>query len=83
MWSAPLSALIIAYFLYIEAGYAGLIGIAAVFVVVPIQCEFLTPLLEIYATENINLKSCKILFIFSFFQHIRANYRPSFDYKLP
>lgn len=40
MWSAPLSALIIAYFLYIEAGYAGLIGIAAVFIVVPIQCEF-------------------------------------------
>ncbi|XP_003699290.2 ATP-binding cassette sub-family C member 4 isoform X1 [Megachile rotundata] len=37
MWSAPLSALIIAYFLYTEAGYAGLIGIAAVFVVVPIQ----------------------------------------------
>ncbi|XP_031835587.1 putative multidrug resistance-associated protein lethal(2)03659 isoform X2 [Nomia melanderi] len=37
MWSAPLSALIIAYFLYIEAGYAGLIGIVAVFVVVPIQ----------------------------------------------
>ena len=37
MWSAPLSALIVAYFLYVEAGYAGLIGIAAVFVVVPIQ----------------------------------------------
>ncbi|XP_051158018.1 ATP-binding cassette subfamily C member 4-like [Leptopilina boulardi] len=37
MWSAPLSALIIAYFLYYQAGYAGLIGIAAVFVVVPIQ----------------------------------------------
>ncbi|XP_076290649.1 ATP-binding cassette sub-family C member 4 isoform X2 [Lasioglossum baleicum] len=37
MWSAPLSGLIIAYFLYTEAGYAGLIGIAAVFVVVPIQ----------------------------------------------
>ncbi|XP_017890591.1 multidrug resistance-associated protein 4-like [Ceratina calcarata] len=37
MWSAPLSAIIIAYFLYTEAGYAGLIGIAAVFVVVPIQ----------------------------------------------
>ncbi|KAK9297340.1 hypothetical protein QLX08_008913 [Tetragonisca angustula] len=37
MWSAPISALIIAYFLYNEAGYAGLIGIAAVFVVVPIQ----------------------------------------------
>ncbi|XP_043486928.1 ATP-binding cassette sub-family C member 4-like isoform X2 [Polistes fuscatus] len=37
MWSAPLSALIIAYFLYTEAGYSGLFGIAAVFVVVPIQ----------------------------------------------
>lgn len=37
MWSAPLTTLIIAYFLYNEAGYAGLIGIAAVFVVVPIQ----------------------------------------------
>ncbi|XP_076243243.1 ATP-binding cassette sub-family C member 4 [Calliopsis andreniformis] len=37
MWSAPISALIIAYILYTEAGYSGLIGIAAVFVVVPIQ----------------------------------------------
>ncbi|XP_043529381.1 ATP-binding cassette sub-family C member 4-like [Frieseomelitta varia] len=37
MWSAPLSALIVAYFLYNEVGYAGLIGIAAVFFVVPIQ----------------------------------------------
>ncbi|KAL6254635.1 hypothetical protein P5V15_013942 [Pogonomyrmex californicus] len=37
MWSAPLSALIVAYILYQEVGYAGLIGIAAIFVVVPIQ----------------------------------------------
>ncbi|XP_012058533.1 PREDICTED: probable multidrug resistance-associated protein lethal(2)03659 [Atta cephalotes] len=37
MWSAPLSALIVAYILYQQVGYAGLIGIAAVFVVVPIQ----------------------------------------------
>ena len=37
MWSAPLSALIIAYFLYTEAGYAGFIGIGAVFLVVPVQ----------------------------------------------
>lgn len=37
MWSAPISMLIIAYFLYTEAGYSGLIGIAAVSVVVPIQ----------------------------------------------
>ncbi|XP_011301174.1 probable multidrug resistance-associated protein lethal(2)03659 [Fopius arisanus] len=37
MWSAPLSAIIIGYFLYVEAGYAGILGIAAVFIVVPIQ----------------------------------------------
>ncbi|XP_011494146.1 PREDICTED: multidrug resistance-associated protein 4-like [Ceratosolen solmsi marchali] len=37
MWSAPLSALVIAYFLYHAAGYAGIIGIIAVFIVVPIQ----------------------------------------------
>lgn len=41
MWSAPLSALIIGYILYTEAGLAGVIGIAAVFIVVPIQCESL------------------------------------------
>lgn len=39
MWSAPLSALVVAYILYREVGYAGIIGIAAVFVVVPLQCE--------------------------------------------
>ncbi|XP_034942392.1 probable multidrug resistance-associated protein lethal(2)03659 isoform X1 [Chelonus insularis] len=37
MWSSPLSGLIIAYFLYDEAGYAGIIGLLAVFIVVPIQ----------------------------------------------
>ncbi|XP_039312865.1 probable multidrug resistance-associated protein lethal(2)03659 isoform X2 [Solenopsis invicta] len=37
MWSAPISALIVAYILYREVSYAGLIGVAAIFVVVPIQ----------------------------------------------
>ncbi|XP_014299326.1 ATP-binding cassette sub-family C member 4 isoform X1 [Microplitis demolitor] len=37
MWSAPLTTLIIGYFLYTEAGYAGIFGIGAVFIVVPIQ----------------------------------------------
>ncbi|XP_012536071.1 multidrug resistance-associated protein 4 isoform X2 [Monomorium pharaonis] len=37
MWSAPISALIVAYILYLEVSYAGLIGIAAIFVVVPLQ----------------------------------------------
>ncbi|XP_011700174.1 PREDICTED: probable multidrug resistance-associated protein lethal(2)03659, partial [Wasmannia auropunctata] len=36
MWSAPLSALIVAYILYREVNYAGLIGIAALLMVVPI-----------------------------------------------
>ncbi|KAJ8933694.1 hypothetical protein NQ314_013860 [Rhamnusium bicolor] len=37
MWIAPLSALIVMYFLYAEAGYAGALGIIPVFLVVPIQ----------------------------------------------
>ncbi|XP_029164697.1 probable multidrug resistance-associated protein lethal(2)03659 [Nylanderia fulva] len=37
MWSAPLSALIVATILYQQIGYAGLIGVAIVFVVVAIQ----------------------------------------------
>ncbi|CAD6221999.1 GSCOCT00005266001.2-RA-CDS [Cotesia congregata] len=37
MWSAPLTTIIIGYFLYTEAGYAGILGIGAVFIVVPIQ----------------------------------------------
>nr|XP_012230280.1 PREDICTED: probable multidrug resistance-associated protein lethal(2)03659 [Linepithema humile] len=37
MWSAPLCTIIVGYILYAEVGYAGLIGIAIIFVVVPIQ----------------------------------------------
>lgn len=37
LWSAPLVACIIGYFLYSEAGWPGLIGVAAVFFVVPFQ----------------------------------------------
>ncbi|XP_018561045.1 multidrug resistance-associated protein 4 [Anoplophora glabripennis] len=37
MWVAPTSALIVTYFLYTEAGYAGVLGIIPVFLVVPLQ----------------------------------------------
>ncbi|XP_014467791.1 PREDICTED: multidrug resistance-associated protein 4-like [Dinoponera quadriceps] len=37
MWAAPLSSLIVAYILYLEVGYPGLIGIGVIFTVVPIQ----------------------------------------------
>ncbi|GLV39331.1 uncharacterized protein CBL_20420 [Carabus blaptoides fortunei] len=37
MWAAPTISIIVAYFLWVEAGYAGLVGIATVFVVVPLQ----------------------------------------------
>lgn len=43
MWVAPTSALIVAYLLYDAAGYAGLIGIAPVFLVVPLQSNPETP----------------------------------------
>lgn len=37
MWVAPTSALIVMYFLYSEAGYAGALGIVPVFLVMPLQ----------------------------------------------
>lgn len=37
MWIAPTITCIVAYFLWVDAGYAGLVGIATVFVVVPLQ----------------------------------------------
>lgn len=37
MWTAPLLTLLVAVFLYREIGYPAFIGIAIVFVVVPIQ----------------------------------------------
>jgi len=39
MWSAPLCTIIVAYILYEQVGYTGLIGIIIIFVVVPIQCK--------------------------------------------
>jgi len=65
MWSSPLSALIVAYILYQEVSYPGLIGIAAVFVVVPIQCEFRVTIELVEMTHSktyakINLKYCAL-----------------------
>ncbi|PSN42283.1 Multidrug resistance-associated protein 4 [Blattella germanica] len=37
MWTAPLSALIVAYLLWTGAGYSALIGIGIVFLIVPLQ----------------------------------------------
>lgn len=40
MWTAPLMSIIVGYLLFIEAQWAGMIGIAIVFIVVPIQCKY-------------------------------------------
>ncbi|XP_045472553.1 ATP-binding cassette subfamily C member 4-like isoform X2 [Harmonia axyridis] len=37
MWAAPLSAMLVMFFLYINAGWAGLVGITPVFIVTPLQ----------------------------------------------
>lgn len=42
MWTAPLMSLVVGYLLFIEVGWAGMIGISIVFIVVPIQCEYYT-----------------------------------------
>lgn len=47
MWSAPLMTIIIGYMLWLEARWAGMIGIAVVFLVVPIQCRTQLSLLEL------------------------------------
>lgn len=39
MWSAPLFAIVVGYLLVVEVGWAGFVGILAVFLVVPIQCK--------------------------------------------
>lgn len=39
MWTAPLMSIVVGYLLFIEVGWAGMIGIAIVFIVVPIQCK--------------------------------------------
>lgn len=40
MWTAPLMALIVGYLLWVEIRWAGMVGIAIVFIVVPIQSKF-------------------------------------------
>ncbi|XP_050309256.1 ATP-binding cassette sub-family C member 4-like [Anthonomus grandis grandis] len=37
MWVSPLTTIIILYFMWVDAGWAGILGIVTVFVVVPIQ----------------------------------------------
>ena len=41
MWAGPLATLVVGYFLYYEVGYAGLVSIAAIFIVIPIQGNYL------------------------------------------
>lgn len=39
MWSAPIMTIIIGYFLWLEARWAGMIGLTVVVLIVPIQCK--------------------------------------------
>lgn len=39
MWSAPLMTIIIGYFLWQEAKWAGIIGLAVIFFIVTVQCN--------------------------------------------
>lgn len=40
MWTSPLLALIVGILLWYEVRWAGLVGIAVVFIIVPIQCKY-------------------------------------------
>lgn len=39
MWSSPLIAIIVTYILWLEARWAGMIGLAVVFSIVVLQCK--------------------------------------------
>lgn len=39
MWVAPLMCIVIAYLLWLEVRWAGLIGLCIIFIVVPLQCK--------------------------------------------
>lgn len=73
MWSAPLFAIVVGYLLWREVGYAGFVGIVAVFLVVPIQCKYCV----------LNSYSTKITIISLPLQHTRANCRPAFACEPP
>jgi hypothetical protein len=75
MWSAPLSALIIAYFLYHAAGYAGIIGIIAVFIVVPVQGIFTTTTLHIQIIHYLMIMHFDL---FAPYPHYKINWRNIF-----
>ncbi|XP_037037714.1 multidrug resistance-associated protein 4-like isoform X1 [Bradysia coprophila] len=42
MWTGPLVSIVVAVLLYMEIGYAGLVGIGVIFIVVPIQSYTMT-----------------------------------------
>lgn len=41
MWAAPLVTILVGYLLWLEAGWAGMVGTIVVFFVVPIQCKLI------------------------------------------
>lgn len=41
MWVAPLMCIIIAYMLWLEVQWAGIIGLGIIFIVVPLQCKYI------------------------------------------
>lgn len=40
LWIAPLQTIVIIYFLYKEMGFAGLYGVIAILIVIPIQSKY-------------------------------------------
>ena len=40
MWVAPVTAMFVMYFLWVEVGLAGIIGVGVIFIVVPLQGNY-------------------------------------------
>lgn len=70
LWSAPLMTIAIAYFLWQQARWAGIIGIVVLLFIVSIQCK-----------RKIKLNPGQNTHNFYIFQHIIVNLLPNFDCK--
>lgn len=60
MWTSPIMTIIIGYFLWLQARWAGMIGIAVVFSIVAIQCKKLRCKNISIAIIYINTTRCSI-----------------------
>lgn len=54
LWCSPLLVIVIGYLLWLEVQWAGLIGMAIVFIIVPIQSKYIPSTMMLRLTASIS-----------------------------